>query len=345
MVNKSMKVSFLLTEDNRSGGVRVTMIMGNLLIQHGYEVRILCKIQKKSVREIIMSLLDLIKMKKGVKGWLHLFKGEIQTFRSIDKVEFSKGEIVIGVGTYMIQDLDSIKADVKKIRYNHGFPHLFDDKTKALWSLPLPTITVSQTLVPQLEKLSGRKVLKVISNGIETDTYYPVEGIQRDGIGTIYSSHPNKAPEDIVKILNELESRFPQIPRRVFGVQNNPFTHGSIEYLRYPKIEEIRRIYSSCKIWFLASYTEGFPGPVLEAMACGCIVLSSDNDGSLEIIRDGENGIIVPRGNIDAFIEKVEMIWSNSELQQKILDNSKKTVAHYSWENSYSRMDELLKSL
>ena len=57
--------------------------------------------------------------------------------------------------------------------------------------------------------------------------------------------------------------------------------------------------YHKSDICFFTSYqTIGFSRTPLEAMACGCVVISYGNEGSSEIIRDRENGFIVPPGDI-----------------------------------------------
>ena len=59
--------------------------------------------------------------------------------------------------------------------------------------------------------------------------------------------------------------------------------------------DELVRHYQEADICFFSSYQEiGFSSTPLEAMACGCIVISYGNEGSDEIIDNGENGFLVP---------------------------------------------------
>ena len=340
-----LRVTFLLTGDNRSGGVRVTMLMGNLLSESGYTIRIIYPKKRWTLTETIRKIRNIFVFKQKNAGWLNLFKGNVEVYRDINNILFEKGEIVIGVGTYMISELIKIKADVRKVRYNHGFPHEFSNEQKRMWSLPITTITVSETLVPELEKLSGQKVAAVIPNGISLEEYHPIENVSRDGIGTIYSVHPNKAPKDILSLLNAVDKRFPAITKRVFGTTPNPLRISNYEYFQLPAINKVREIYNRSKVWLLASYTEGFPGPVLEAMACGCIVISTDNDGSLEIIENGTNGIIVPKGDIDAFIRAITRVFQDNEFASNLQKNGYTTAAKYSWKSSVEKMNTFLNNL
>ena len=53
-----------------------------------------------------------------------------------------------------------------------------------------------------------------------------------------------------------------------------------------------------CDVFLLPSLWEGMPNGLLEAMAVGCRVVVSDAGGIPEIVRDGDNGLIVPRTHL-----------------------------------------------
>lgn len=104
----------------------------------------------------------------------------------------------------------------------------------------------------------------------------------------------------------------------------------------------MRETYSRSLIWLLASHTEGLPGPVLEAMACGAVVISTDNDGSVEVIQDGVNGLIVPKSDFDAFIEKIRLVLSDDPLRKRLAQGGFETAKKYTWANAADRMEEFL---
>jgi glycosyltransferase involved in cell wall biosynthesis len=337
-------ITFLLPGDNRSGGVRVTAVMGNLLMARGYSVRIAHPAVWQRWWEQPARLLAF--QPAAHRGWLHTFKGPVVTYTDINRLGFAPGEIVIGVGTYMIADLHNLRArDIVKVRYNHGFPARMTAAYRAAWSLPIPTITVSPTLVPQLEALSGQKVRAVIPNGIDPAEYYPVAAEPRNAIGTIFSLHPNKAPADIVRLLQRVGAAFPDVPRLVFSTERRPPELAGCHYERAPSIERVRELYSRSMIWLLASHTEGLPGPVLEAMACGAVVISTDNAGSLAVIKDGRNGLIVPCGNFDAFLDRIQSVRDSEALRTCLTRGGFETVARFTWPRAADRMEAFLSTL
>jgi glycosyltransferase involved in cell wall biosynthesis len=165
------------------------------------------------------------------------------------------------------------------------------------------------------------------------------------GIGAVLNSHPNKAPEDMLALLIQAHQRWPAVPQHVFSTERMPAKLSHTRYTRLPSAAEARAIYSRCKIWLLTSRTEGLPGVVLEAMACGCVVISTDNDGSLEILRHGENGIVVPRGDIPAFLREIERILKDDVLAGKLSAGALATVQGFTWERAADKMEQVLKSL
>jgi len=346
---KKAAVTFVLPEDNRSGGVRVTVIMGNLLIGRGRRVRIVLP------KTRLLSFKNLAALASEVKGffvdqrptgWLYTFSGAIEKYGSLNELEFQQGEIVIAVGSFTLSDLFSLVApDVIKVRYNHGFPLSMTEDFRAAMSLPMPTITVSNTLVPELERLSGDKVCAVIPNGIDTSQYFLISTIKRNAIGTIFSSHPNKSPQDIICLMNRIEEVFPNVNRVVFSTESKPQGLQNCLYERHPSIEKVRELYNQSLIWLLASHNEGLPGPVLEAMACGAVVISTDNDGSLEVIEDGVNGLIVPKGDTEEFIKKIQTVLVDNTLREKLIKGGFDTVRKFSWSAAAGRMENFLDNI
>lgn len=342
----SHSITFALPGDGRSGGVRVTVIMANLLLARGHRVRIACPRKRGSLRSRLSRLTTLLRGRRQNLGFLHEFKGKAEYYDHPDELAYAPGEIVIGVGTYSLPDLRALTKPVVKLRFNHGFPAKPDALQEQAWRGSMPTITVSCTLVPKLEELSGEKVLAVVPNGIDTALYHPEGGTgERTGLGAVFNSHPNKAPEDMLAVLAEAHRRWPAIPQHLFSTERRPAALAHAHYTQLPSAAEARGIYNRCRVWLLTSRTEGLPGVVLEAMACGCVVISTDNDGSLEILRHGENGIIVPRGDRAAFLREIERVMNDAALADRLAAGALVTVKEFTWERAADKMEAALANL
>ena len=81
---------------------------------------------------------------------------------------------------------------------------------------------------------------------------------------------------------------------------------GSVNYLGVAK--DVRPYLENCTIFMLpSSYREGVPMSIMEAEAVGRAVITSDNIGCKETVKDGYNGFLVPKGDAEIMAEKA--IW------------------------------------
>jgi len=340
------KLTFVLPGDYRSGGVRVTVLMGNELIRRGYDVRVVCVSPERSYKRLIKWVVrERCGLSKKNTGWLHEFSGPIETSSEINNLEFKKGEIVFAVGTYVVKSLRALKQDVVKVRYNHGMPSNKSPENIAAWKGALPTITVSNTIVPLLEEESGDKVRAVVPNGIDLKQYFYDSEITATGIGAVYNPHPNKDPDLMLKVLQKAHEKWPDVPQHIFSTEPQPEALSHANYKRYPSIDEARAIYNKAKAWIVTSRTEGLPGVVLESMACGTPVISSDNDGSLEIIENDTNGLVVPQSDLDAYLEQIEKLLEDDQEYERLSRGALNRAAEFSWERAADKMESFLRTL
>lgn len=107
-------------------------------------------------------------------------------------------------------------------------------------------------------------------------------------------------------------------------------------------IEEMKRIYSSCDILLKMSRVEGFFGPPMEAMACGCAVVVGKVSGFDEYIRHGENALAVEMGDITAAKRAVQSLIDDKDLRLRCIEGGYKTVKEWSWDRSIDMLEKVL---
>ncbi|KUE87895.1 glycosyl transferase [Cupriavidus necator] len=73
---------------------------------------------------------------------------------------------------------------------------------------------------------------------------------------------------------------------------------GTIDYLG--RLSDVRPAIAGCNIYVLPSYGEGTPRSVLEAMAMGRPIITTDAPGCRETVVDGDNGLLVPVRSVGA---------------------------------------------
>lgn len=107
--------------------------------------------------------------------------------------------------------------------------------------------------------------------------------------------------------------------------------------------KKLKELYNGSKIFMLPSLVEGFSLPVLEAMASGCAVISTNCGGIDEYMVNNKNGLIVPIKNSRALEEAALKLVNNEELLKTLADNGQITAKKYSYENMYGQFINLFK--
>jgi glycosyltransferase involved in cell wall biosynthesis len=81
-------------------------------------------------------------------------------------------------------------------------------------------------------------------------------------------------------------------PDSISSAELDAIVSGGVEYLG--KLDDVRDAIAQCSVYVLPSYREGTPRSVLEAMAMGRAVVTTDTPGCRETVVEGENGFLVP---------------------------------------------------
>jgi glycosyltransferase involved in cell wall biosynthesis len=89
---------------------------------------------------------------------------------------------------------------------------------------------------------------------------------------------------------------------------------------------EIRRELESSHVFALSSDTEALGIVLVEAMAMGVPVVTTDVGGTTELVHDGENGLAVPKGNAAALAAAIRRIAGDPELAMRFSAAGRATV-------------------
>lgn len=95
----------------------------------------------------------------------------------------------------------------------------------------------------------------------------------------------------------------------------------------------------------LPSLFEGFGLVILEAMAAGLPVVTTQNTGGPDVIEEGKEGFIVPAGNTEALREKMRYFVQNPRQAGKMGQAAHLKAAHFTWERYGSLYAEIVEEV
>ena len=184
----------------------------------------------------------------------------------------------------------------------------------------------------------------IVPGAVETERFRP------DGVGTgdvpvlLYHGRVDrrKGVFDMIDALERLDAegaRFrlvlsgigpdlDEATRRVeaAGLSRLTTLRGYVDY------EEAPRAYAGADIFVSPTYAEGFSNTILEAMSCGLATVSCRVVGVMDCLRDGDNGLLVEAGDVDALTTALRRLITDRALRERLaaraLDECRQ---RYSW--------------
>ena len=110
----------------------------------------------------------------------------------------------------------------------------------------------------------------------------------------------------------------------------------------YVADEDLPYLYS-CAEWFVyTSQYEGFGLPPLEAMACGCPVIASNNSSLPEVV--GDAGILIDYDSDEQHIEAYEKYYFNEEYRKEMVKKCLERSKLFSWDKCVNEMLKVMKN-
>ena len=82
-------------------------------------------------------------------------------------------------------------------------------------------------------------------------------------------------------------------------------------------LDDIAEFYCALEVFVSASRTESFGLAIAEAMACATPVVATETEGAKEIIENGETGLLVPVGGIEALATAVTTLLEDGTMRQR----------------------------
>ena len=102
---------------------------------------------------------------------------------------------------------------------------------------------------------------------------------------------------------------------------------GGIEAVGPKGGDELLAYYAAADCFVMPSYREGFPNTVLEAGAMGLPSIVTDINGSREIIKEGENGMVVPSKDANALFDAMLQIFRDKAKREMMASNARRMIA------------------
>jgi len=154
---------------------------------------------------------------------------------------------------------------------------------------------------------------------------------------------PRKGIHYSVPALNRILDRYPHVSISFLGTCcPEAQVHADFDAAVRDRVQVIPRfqhptlptLLKGHAIKLFTPLSEGFGKALIEAMACGLAPITTAAAGPLEIVRDGQDAIVVPLRNSEAIEQALERLICDRPYLEQLRHNAYATAQKYSWLNA-----------
>jgi len=124
----------------------------------------------------------------------------------------------------------------------------------------------------------------------------------------------------------------PKPKLQLFGIEPKIATDSGISYIFKPSDEEIALLYNTSTAFVQTSYHEGFSLPIIEAMASGTPVITTNSHGNMDFCKKNENCLLVDHDDPAELAAAIKTLFSDSSLQKRLRKAGLETAKKYTWD-------------
>ncbi len=200
--------------------------------------------------------------------------------------------------------------------------------------------------------------ISVIYEGVDCKIFQPIPNrrYKEPYILFVGTEHPRKNFVGLVKAFSQLkgEHRFKDLKLVKVGRAGGKEVDfrgqtmevvealglaGEVIFTEFVSARELPAYYSGAEVFVLPSFYEGFGFPPLEAMACGCPVITSNTSSLPEVV--GGAGIMVSPYDTDGLAQAIRQVLTDDKLRAELIRRGLEQSKRFSWEETARQTQEV----
>lgn len=327
------KIIFVLPATSLSGGIRVVFEVANNLTKLGHDIEI-WSLRSESEWD----------SDELVVRYFADYRGMIQALSAEDAIK-----VATWWETAQIVLLSSVNIG-KPVQFVQEFETWFypNDKVAqaAVVSSYRPEFTYLTIADYQRSELSSIGITSLlIPVGYDSNTYHLTnsDSAKRTGmlaVGRSFFQKNFKMTSEAWKLLGEER---PEL--KLFGHEPDILKDSKAHYFYKPSNSEVNDLYNKASFFVQTSRHEGFCLPIIEAMAAGCPVITTDSHGNRGFCFNGVNSLVVEQDDVAGLAKTINKLAKDSTLQERLRQEGLKTAKKYSWQVLFAQYSQFFSSL
>ena len=351
------KIIFLLPNSASKpvGGVKIVLEYANRLAKDGCKVSLIYAAYSKWCKfgflHIVLYLYQFCKAKltkNYLPKWFDVDPRIKQNLIwSLDRYDYPKDAKIVATAVDTAYYLNQYNIDVdNKYYFIQDYENWFvdDDFVKGTYHYPMHKIVISKWLRKII--INSDEDADLVPNGFDTFFFQlqtPIKDRSPFELIALYHTDKRKGLDVAFKAFEIVKENFPQLHVTLFGTPSKPEKLSDwYSYYQRPDKDTFNRIYNHASIFVGSSYTEGWGLTVGEAMLCGCAVACTDNNGYLEMAKDGETALVSPVGDANALADNMTRLITDNQLRIAIAQQGNRMIQEFDIELAYRQIKRIL---
>ena len=223
-----------------------------------------------------------------------------------------------------------------------------EEKVNNSYKLGLHNIVNSTWLRNILRDKLNAPVEALILHAPDWDQFYPEAVEKNNDIVRIlipYRRIEWKGIEDGIKAFEIAREKCPNVRLVMFGDAPGEDVPNYVEFHQRPSSDELRKIYNSCDILLFPSHCEGFGMPPMEAMACGCAVVSTSVGAIPDYTIPGETALVSPPRSPGLLAENIIRLVEDKDLLKRISEAGHKHIRQFTWDKATDALEQAFRKV
>jgi glycosyltransferase involved in cell wall biosynthesis len=220
---------------------------------------------------------------------------------------------------------------------------------KVIWKNASKVFANSSSFKDLALKIYSKKDIGVITNGVSTEQFKPrpiEEKIEKSEAFKILCGTrvtPRKGFRFLIQAIKKLKDNGRNVHLEIIGDGNEKEElralvrslgmENEVSFVGVVSRDSIKEYFSFARIFISTSLNEGMSNAMLEALASGLPIIATNTGGTKEMVRSGLNGFVIKMKDVDDIVEKIEIIISNRETEERMATESRSISKNLSWKN------------
>lgn len=215
------------------------------------------------------------------------------------------------------------------------------------------TVTVSESTKEELCSLGLRaENIVIIQNGVDiTCSSPPAPRSDAPLVAYFGRIKDYKRVDHVIRAFKPVHEQFPQARLAIAGrgkedelidLARELGIEGAVDFMGELDEDGKQRLLSSAWLFVTASMKEGWGLAVIEANACGTPAIAYNVPGLRDSIVHGENGLLIPDGDLAGFSEAIIKMLKDDEGRRQMGKRAEAWASRFSWDSSAALFEEVI---